>query len=198
MSTVTLYGIDLPDQGQKLLSTAVRAGEADENAWVELAKYMSKLGFTRTHVRMKLSEDRASHKQLTALIINGLISSRTANKSKAMGQAMLLPAKARNAKQRELAELGQNRVGTYRVRLGKYLDDVQGVKSNKVKSDKAKSGVEKTVGHKVANHLADALNLLIKSEKLTGLPSGYRLSEHIGNLKNEYKAIAGESYKDSE
>jgi hypothetical protein len=58
--------------------------------------------------------------------------------------------------------------------------------------------VEKTTGHKVAQKLAEVLNLLIKTEKLTGLPRGYRLSEHIGNLKNEYKAIAGESYKDSE
>ena len=193
MSTVTLYGIDLPEQGQKLLAVAVRAGEADEKAWLDLAKYMDKLGFTSTHVRMKYSEDKASHKQLTALIVNGLMSSRTATKSKAMGQAMLLPSKARNAKQKELAEEGQKRVGVYRVRLGNYLDTVQGVKPNRVNS-----GVEKTVGHKVANHLAGALNLLIKSEKLTGLPKGYTLSESIANIKTEYKKVAGEPYKDSE
>jgi hypothetical protein len=185
MSTVTLYGIDLPEQGQKLLASAVGAGERDHKAWVDLAKYMDKLGFNSTIVRSKYGDDKASHKQLTSLIVSGLPA--------ATSNAMNKPAKSRTAKEKTLAELGQKRIGVYRVRLAKYLDEIQGVKPNRVNS-----GVEKTVGHKVAQKLAEVLNLLIKSEKLTGLPKGYRLSEHIGNLKNEYKAIAGESYKDSE
>jgi len=185
MSNVTLYGIDLPEKGQNLISNAVNAGERDHKAWKACAEYLDTLGFTSTIVRSKFGDDKASHKQLTALIVRGLPS--------AMSQAVNMPTKARSVRQKALAEQGQNRVGVYRVRLAKYLDEIQGVKPNRVNS-----GVEKTVGHKVSQKLAEVLNLLIKSEKLTGLPKGYRLSEHIGNLKNEYKAIAGESYKDSE
>jgi hypothetical protein len=185
MTTVTLYGINLPEQGQKLIETAVSAGERDHKAWVDLAKYLDVIGFTGTLVRSKYGDDKASHKQLTALIVNGLPA--------ATSNAMNKPAKSRTTKEKTLAELGQQRVGVYRVRLAKYLDEIQGVKPNNVQSD-----VQKTVGHKVAQKLTEVLNLLIKSENLTGLPNGYRLSEHITNLKNEYKAIAGESYKDSE
>lgn len=180
MSTVTLYGVSVPDTAQKVLATAVSAGEADNNAWTKTAAVWDKLGFTSALIRMPYGEDKQSHKQLSALIIAGLPAR--------MQTALAKPAKARSDKDKDLAATGQNRVGVYRVRLGKYLDDLQQAPS---KSEK----VEKSTAHKVGDDIARAINAL-QVESPTGLPNGYRLSEHIGSLKNEYKAITGQTYKD--
>ena len=180
MSTVKLYGVSVPDTAQKVLATAVSAGETDNSAWTKTAAVWDKLGFTSALIRMPYGEDKASHKQLSALIIAGLPAR--------MQTALAKPAKARSAKDKELAETGQKRVGVYRVRLGKYLDDLQQASGESEK-------VEKTTAHELGNLMARAIKLL-GAEMLTGLPNGYRVSEHIGNLKNEYKAAMGLSYKD--
>jgi hypothetical protein len=179
MATVNLYGVSVPDTAQKVLATAVSAGEADNNAWTKTAAVWDKLGFTSALIRMPYGEDKASHKQLTALIVAGLPAR--------MQTAMAKPAKARSDKDKDIAATGQKRVGVYRVRLGKYLDDLQTTE----KPEK----VEKTTAHELGNLMAKAIKLL-GAEMLTGLPNGYRVSEHIGNLKNEYKAAMGLSYKD--
>jgi len=179
MSTITLYGVSVPATAQKSLALAVSAGETDNNAWTKTAAVWDKLGFTSELIRMPYGEDKASHKQLSALIIAGLPAR--------MQTALAKPAKARSDKDKELAALAQKRVGVYRVRLGKYIGDLQATE----KPEK----VDKTTAHKVGDAIARAINAL-GAEKLTGLPTGYRLSEHIVNLKNEYKAITGQQFKD--
>jgi len=181
MTTVNLYGVSVPDTAQKVLATAVSAGETDNNAWTKTAAVWDNLGFTSALIRMPYGEDKASHKQLSALIIAGLPAR--------MQTAMAKPAKARSDKDKELAATAQKRVGVYRVRLGKYLDDLQTTE----KPEK----VEKSTAHKVGDAIARAINAL-QVESPTGLPNGYRLSEHIGSLKNEYKAITGQRFKDKD
>ena len=181
MSTVTLYGVSVPDTAQKVLATAVSAGETDNNAWTKTAAVWDKLGFTPELIRMPYGEDKASHKQLSALIIAGLPAR--------MQTALAKPAKSRSDKDKDLASTAQKRVGVYRVRLAKYIGDLQVTE----KSEK----VEKSTAHKVGDAIARAINAL-QVEIPTGLPNGYRLSEHIGNLKNEYKAITGQRFKDAD
>jgi hypothetical protein len=181
MATVNLYGVDVPETIQTKMAQTIASSEKNEKAWSILGQDMLKLGLTAEMIRRPYGEDKQSHKQLSALIIAGLPA--------AMQTAMAKPPAARSDKDKDLASTGQKRVGVYRVRLGKYLDDLQTTE----KPEK----VEKSTAHKVGDAIARAINAL-QVESPTGLPNGYRLSEHIGSLKNEYKAITGQRFKDAD
>lgn len=181
MSKVTMYNVTIPHTTQTLFTKAVKAGEMDNKAWQSLSDDLLKLGITSEMIRMPYGEDKASHKQLSALIISGL----PAN----MQTSLAKPAKSRSARDKELAATAQKRVGVYRVRLAKYMGDA----GNTSKPE----AVKKSTAHRVGDALTRAINAL-QAEQITGLPNGYRLSEHIGNLKNEYKAITGQRFKDAD
>jgi hypothetical protein len=113
MTTVTLYGVDVPETIQTKMAQTIASSEKNEKAWQALGQDMLKLGLTAEMIRRPYGEDKQSHKQLSALIIAGLPAS--------MQTAMAKPPAARSAKDKELAETGQKRVGVYRVRLANYM-----------------------------------------------------------------------------
>ena len=181
MTTVTLYGVDVPETIQTKMAQTIASSEKNEKAWQVLGQDMLKLGLTAEMIRRPYGEDKQSHKQLSALIIAGLPAS--------MQTAMAKPPAARSAKDKELAENGQKRVGVYRVRLANYMGS----------DSTSKSGAQqvKTTAHKVSGYLSSAINAL-QAEDLSGIPNGYRLSERIQSLKLEYKYIAGQVFKDKD
>jgi hypothetical protein len=181
MATVNLYGVDVPETIQTKMAQTIASSEKNEKAWQVLGQDMLKLGLTAEMIRRPYGEDKQSHKQLSALIIAGLPAS--------MQTAMAKPPTARSAKDKELAENGQKRVGVYRVRLANYMGS----------DNTSKSGAQqaKTTGHKVSGYLSSAINAL-QAEDLSGIPNGYRLSERIQALKLEYKYIAGQVFKDKD
>ena len=184
MSEVTLYGIALPKAGQTKIAKAVEAGEAADKVWLDTAKYLHKKGFRREHVRMPYGEDKASHKQLSCLIVAGLPAD--------LSTAYNKPAKSRTASEKELAALAQKRCGVYRVRLGKYLKDLEAI-------DNGGEKTEKTTAHKAAEYLLRTIRTLEpKDGKLTGLPTGYKLSVEKEALKRAYRALAGQAYKSAD
>jgi hypothetical protein len=183
MTTVTLYGVDVPETIQTKMAQTIASSEKNEKAWQALGQDMLKLGLTAEMIRRPYGEDKQSHKQLSALIIAGLPAS--------MQTAMAKPPATRSAKDKDLAETGQKRVGVYRVRIANYM----GSDSNST----SKSGAQqvKTTAHKVSGYLSSAINAL-QAEDLSGIPNGYRLSERIQTLKLEYKYIAGQVFKDKD
>lgn len=185
MSSVTLYGIALPKPGQTKLVNAVEAGELCEGIWDDLAKYLFKRGFRKSHIRMAYGEDKASHKQLSCLIVAGLPAD--------MSTAYNKPAKSRTAKEKELAALAQNRCGVYRVRLGDKLGALESTDNN------GGEKVEKTTAHKAAEYILRAIRALEpKDGNLSGLPVGYKLSEEKEILKRAYRTLAGQAYKSAD
>jgi hypothetical protein len=105
MTTVTLYGVDVPETIQTKMAQTIASSEKNEKAWQVLGQDMLKLGLTAEMIRRPYGEDKQSHKQLSALIIAGLPA--------AMQTAMAKPPAARSAKDKDLAETGQKRVGVY-------------------------------------------------------------------------------------
>jgi hypothetical protein len=103
MATVNLYGVDVPETIQTKMAQTIASSEKNEKAWQALGQDMLKLGLTAEMIRRPYGEDKQSHKQLSALIIAGLPA--------AMQTAMAKPPATRSAKDKDLAETGQKRVG---------------------------------------------------------------------------------------